>query len=68
MKWFFYIFGILLGLFIPAEYLCVSIYLILIGVIFHITDIKERIDTMEINLQKDHRYIKNDIKDLEIKK
>lgn len=68
MKWFFYIFGILLGLFIPVESLCISIYLILIGVIFHISEIKERIDTMEINLQKDHRYIKNDIKDLADKK
>lgn len=68
MKWVFYIFGILLGLFIPVEYMGIWIYLMLIGVIFHISEIKERIDTMEINLQKDHRYLKNDIKDLVDKK
>jgi len=68
MKWFFYIFAFLLSLFIPIEYLCTSIYLMLIGVILHLSEIKERIDTMEINLQKDHRYIKNDIKNLTIKK
>lgn len=65
MKWFFYIFGILIFMVAPSELLSGAVGLITIGIAFHINDVKEdilaRIDKME-------KTFKKDIKDLEIKK
>lgn len=72
MKCFFYILGGILFLFAPIEYTPIGIGLFIIGIPFHISDIKEDIlkyiDGNTESLRFDHRLLKKDIKDLEVKK
>lgn len=72
MKWVFYIFGVLIFMVAPKELIPGAVGLIVIGVAFHINDIKEdilaHIEKNTESLRFDHRQLKKDIKDLEIKK
>lgn len=72
MKWVFYIFGVLIFIAAPKELIPGAVGLIVIGIAFHINDIKEDILAhIEKNIESlrfDHRQLKKDIKDLEIKK
>lgn len=72
MKWVFYIFGGFCFMFGPKELIPVAVGLIVIGIPFHINDVKtkilERLDDIEKQMRVDHAYLKKDIKDLEIKK
>ena len=72
MKWIFYIFGGFCFMFAPKELIPAAVGLIVIGIPFHINDVKkeilERLDGVEKQMRGDHAYLKKDIKDLEIKK
>lgn len=72
MKWVFYIFGVLIFMVAPKELIPGAVGLIVIGIAFHINDIKEdilaHIEKNTESLRFDHRYLKNDIKDLVDKK
>ena len=72
MKWVFYIFGVLIFMVAPKELIPGAVGLIVIGIAFHINDIKEdilaHIEKNTESLRFDHRQLKKDIKDLEIKK
>ena len=71
MKYFFYILGSILFLFAPMEYASIGIGLFIMGIPFHISDIKEdilkHIEENTESLRFDHRQLKKDIKDLEVK-
>lgn len=71
MKYFFYILGSILFLFTPMEYASIGIGLFIMGIPFHISDIKEdilkHIEENTESLRFDHRQLKKDIKDLEVK-
>lgn len=68
MKYFFYILGIVLGVLVPIENIAAGLFFILIGTIFHLNDINEKltakIETLEKNIQSDHAYLKRDINNL----
>lgn len=68
MKYFFYILGILISTFAPIENIAGGLFFILIGTIFHLNDINEKltakIEALEKSMQSDHAYLKRDIKDL----
>ena len=72
MKYIFYILGGILFFFAPIEYTSIGVGLFIIGIPFHISDIKEDIlkyiDGNTESLRFDHRQLKKDIKDLEVKK
>ena len=72
MKYIFYILGGILFLFAPIKYTSIGIGLFIMGIPFHISDIKEDIlKHIEENIESlrfDHRQLKKDIKDLEVKK
>ena len=59
-------------MFAPKELIPAAVGLIVIGIPFHINDVKkeilERLDGVEKQMRGDHAYLKKDIKDLEIKK
>lgn len=68
MKYLFYILGILISTFAPIEYVAASLFFILVGIIFHLNDINEKltakIETLEKSIQSDHAYLKRDINNL----
>ena len=72
MKWIFYIFGGFCFMFAPKELIPAAVGLIVIGIPFHINDVKkeilERLDGVEKQMRGDHAYLKKDIKDLADKK
>lgn len=72
MKYIFYILGSILFLFAPMKYASIGVGLFIMGIPFHISDIKEDIlKHIEENIESlrfDHRQLKKDIKDLEVKK
>lgn len=72
MKWIFYILGGFGFMFGPKEIIPAAVGFIVIGIPFHINDVKEkilkRLDGIEKQMRVDHAYLKKDIKDLEVKK
>ena len=68
MKYLFYILGILISTFAPIENVAAGLFFILIGIIFHLSDINEKmtakIEALEKSMQSDHAYLKRDINNL----
>lgn len=68
MKYLMYLFGVIIGLILPAEYVAFGCLFILVGIVFHLddikTDINNKISELEKSIQSDHAYLKRDINNL----
>lgn len=68
MKWLFYILGLFCFIFGPKEIIPAAVGLIVIGIPFHINDVKkeilERLDGFEKQMRVDHAYLKKDVNNL----
>ena len=65
MKWFFYILGGFCFIFGPKEIIPAAVGLIVIGIPFHINDVKEEILKQT---RDEHMYLKSYINNLFVKK